>query len=244
MRKPTRRFAALASAVVLGIGALSACGARDSSTASGAASGGADSAGDDKSITIGIAAGWDEDVAVSHLWKRVLEDHGYQVTLTELDVAPVFVGVARGDLDLFFDTWLPVTHADYWEKYQDQVEDLGVWYDQATLNIAVPEYVADKKPIVVTLWHPHWAYSAFPIKDLSDPKGALGSAEKIHSISSKAFAESHPEVAEAIRNFEMDDATLADLEKVVLQDHADDLEAGVEAWVKDNQEYVDSLFQG
>ena len=31
--------------------------------------------------------------------------------------------------------------------------------------------------IVVTLWHPHWAYAAFPIKDLTDPEGALGTAE-------------------------------------------------------------------
>ena len=28
--------------------------------------------------------------------------------------------------------------------------------------------------IVVTLWRPHWAYTAFPIKDLEDPQGKLG----------------------------------------------------------------------
>jgi glycine betaine/proline transport system substrate-binding protein len=305
----SKRVAALATSLVLAAGALAGCGSRsnDSADAASGSSGGSGGGGGDKSVTIGIAAGWDEDVAVSHLWKQVLEDHGYQVELKELDVAPVFVGVAKGNLDLFFDTWLPVTHADYWAKYKNQVKDLGVWYDQATLNIAVPKYVKadsiadlkgmsdqfdgtitgidpgagltritkdkampayglsdyqlktssttamlaalkkatdEKKPIVVTLWHPHWAYSAFPIKDLSDPKGALGDAEKIHTISSKQFASANPKVVSAVQNFTMDDATLADLEKVVLQDHADDPDAGVKAWMKDNKDFVDSMFQG
>ena len=311
MLNRTKRLAALASAVVLATGALAGCGSRANDSAGGGSgtsgSGGSAGGGGDKSVTIGIAAGWDEDVAVSHLWKQVLENHGYQVTLKELDVAPVFVGVSKGNLDLFFDTWLPVTHADYWKKYKNQVKDLGVWYDQATLNIAVPKYVNatsigdlkgmadkfggtitgidpgagltritkdkvmpayglsnyqlktssttamlaalkkatdEKKPIVVTLWHPHWAYSAFPIKDLKDPKGALGSAEKIHTIASKQFAANNPAVVKSIENFKMDDATLADLEKVVLQDHADNLDAGVKAWTADHQDFVNSMYQG
>src|SRR5699024_12733441 len=64
---------------------------------------------DDKSLTIPIAAGWDEDIAVSHLWKYVLEEHGYSVKLPNLDVAPLFVGLADGEADIFFDTWLPNT---------------------------------------------------------------------------------------------------------------------------------------
>jgi len=101
----------------------------------------------------------------------------------------------------------------------------------------------EKKPIVVTLWHPHWAYSAFPIKDLKDPKGAMGKAEEIHSIASEDFTKNNSAVTEAVKAFKMDDETLADLEKVVLQDHKDDLDAGVDAWVKDNQDFVDSMMK-
>ncbi|MGH3424551.1 MAG: glycine betaine ABC transporter substrate-binding protein, partial [Nocardioidaceae bacterium] len=104
-----------------------------------------DGSGD--TVTIGIAAGWAEDVAVTALWKQVLEDHGFTVETKELDVAPVFVGVSKGDLDLFFDTWLPTTHADYWKKYGDQVVDLGVWYDKAPLTITVPTYMKDVNSI-------------------------------------------------------------------------------------------------
>jgi glycine betaine/proline transport system substrate-binding protein len=263
------------------------------------------SAGDEKSLTIPVASGWDEDVAVSNLWKVVLEKNGYDVTLEDMDIGVAFSGVERGDLDVFFDTWLPTTHADYWEKIKDDVEDIGIWYDQATLNIAVPEYMKDvnsiadlkgmadtfdgtitgidpgagltritkeeamptygledydlktsstaamlaalkkatdaQEPIVVTLWHPHWAYSAFPIKDLEDPEGAMGGAEEIHTIARDGFSEDFPKLAEELKAFEMDDETLAELEELVIRKHKDDPEAGVEEWLDANPEFEKAL---
>jgi glycine betaine/proline transport system substrate-binding protein len=98
--------------------------------------------GDDKTITIGWIP-WDEDVVVTHLWKQVLEEKGYTVELKQLDVGPLFAGVSKGDIDLFLDGWLPITHQTYWEQYQGDLEDLGVWYDNAKLTIAVPDYVKD-----------------------------------------------------------------------------------------------------
>ena len=38
-----------------------------------------------------------------------------------------------------FDAWLPSTHGDYWAEHGDQLEDLGAWYDDAPLTIAVNE---------------------------------------------------------------------------------------------------------
>lgn len=248
---------------------------------------------------------WDEDVAVTYLWKRVLEDEGYGVELTQLDVAPVFEGVASGDLDLFFDTWLPSTHEDYWAEYGDRLEDLGTWYDNASLTWAVPEYmdidsiddlvgmedeldgrivgiepgagltrlsreavlpdyaldgyellegstpamlaeldrsIKNEKPIVVTLWRPHWAYTAFPIKDLADPKGSLGSAELIHAVARSGFTADFPDVAEWVGAFEMNDDQLAELENLVLNEYGSGQEeAAVEEWLSDadNRALVD-----
>jgi len=88
--------------------------------------------------------GWDENVAVSNLTKVLLEEElGYEkVELRTLDVAPLFAGVARGDLDAFQDVWLPKTHKTYWEEYKDQVVNLGRWYKgEANLGLAVPDYV-------------------------------------------------------------------------------------------------------
>jgi len=62
-----------------------------------------------------------------------------ETTLSE--VGPLYSGVATGDIDAFLDVWLPNTHARYWEQYQDEVVDLGRWYEgTATLGIGVPDY--------------------------------------------------------------------------------------------------------
>ena len=96
--------------------------------------------------------------------------------------------------------------------------------------------------IVVTLWRPHWAYSAFPIKDLEDPQGLLGDAEGIHSVASTSFGEDFPEVHEWISDFEMPSDLLYSLEDAMFNEYdGDDYGPIVEQWIADNQEYVDGL---
>ncbi len=63
------------------------------------------------SITLAVFNGWDEGIATSELWKAVLEDEGYDVTLEYADVAPLFAGLSTGDYDFTTDVWLPGTHA-------------------------------------------------------------------------------------------------------------------------------------
>ncbi|MEU3839878.1 ABC transporter permease/substrate binding protein [Streptomyces sp. NPDC028635] len=84
---------------------------------------------------------WDEDIAVTHLWKNVLERRGYQLNLKQMDVGPVYTGLASGDLDLNFDAWLPYAQGNYWDKSKDRLKDLGTWYRPTSLEIAVPSYV-------------------------------------------------------------------------------------------------------
>ncbi|MDB5085363.1 MAG: ABC-type proline/glycine betaine transport system, periplasmic component [Bacilli bacterium] len=94
-----------------------------------------------KSVTIGYV-NWAEDVAVTTLWKQLLENHGYQVTAKSLDAGPLFVGLSQGGLDFFFDTWLPYTHKAYVDKYSSDLTDLGVWYQgDAKIGLVVPNYV-------------------------------------------------------------------------------------------------------
>jgi glycine betaine/proline transport system substrate-binding protein len=102
--------------------------------------------GEGKTLKVGWIP-WDEDIVVSHLWKQALEEKGYKVELVQLDVGPLYAGMAKGDIDLFLDGWLPVTHQTYWEQYGDQLEDLAVWYDNAKLALTVPDYVSDVKTI-------------------------------------------------------------------------------------------------
>lgn len=48
--------------------------------------------------------------------------------------------MAQGDIDLFGSTWPERTHDVYWEEHKDNLEDLGTYYDNAKLFLAVPEY--------------------------------------------------------------------------------------------------------
>jgi glycine betaine/proline transport system substrate-binding protein len=129
----SRQKIVLALMLALLVGLIGGCGG-------GGGQGGG--GGNDKSLTIGYID-WDEDVAVSNLAKILLEeDLGYDVELQLVDVGPLFNGVANGDIDAFLDVWLPKTHQTYWEQYQDQVVDLGQWYEgTASLGLGVPDYV-------------------------------------------------------------------------------------------------------
>ncbi|MCX4573864.1 ABC transporter permease/substrate binding protein [Streptomyces sp. NBC_01571] len=90
---------------------------------------------------------WDEDVAVSYLWKNVLARRGYQLNLKQMDVGPVYTGLASGDLDLNFDAWLPYAQSNYWDQHKNDLKDLGTWYAPTSLEIAVPSYVKGVKSL-------------------------------------------------------------------------------------------------
>ena len=279
-----------------GMLALSGCTAGDSTGASG------DSKG---TIDIGLF-NWDEAIAVSNLWKHVLEEEGYEVNLTDADPGAVFLGLSEGDFDVVLDVWLPLTHKDYLEEYGDKIVELGAWNDEAVLTIAVNEdapidsleeladnadlfnnqivgiepgaglttvttdtviptygledmeYTTSSTPamlselkaatsagenIAVTLWRPHWAYDAFPLKDLKDPKGTLGDAESLYSYGSMTFEDDFPEVAERMKAFRMDSETLHSLENAMFNENDDPSNYGaiITEWLADNPDFADSL---
>jgi glycine betaine/proline transport system substrate-binding protein len=92
-------------------------------------------------INIAFIPGWPDAVSTSNLWKVLLEEQGYEVELTGLEVAATFVGLSRGDVDLYLSSWLPNTHEAYWEEFGDELEQLSVWYQPAGLYLTVPSYV-------------------------------------------------------------------------------------------------------
>lgn len=258
--------------------------------------------GDQKEISIGIPSGWDEGVAVSALWTQILEDDGYEVSSKTADIGVVFTGLSKGDFNVLFDAWLPITHKDYVDKYQDDITDLGTWYKGATLNIAVNEdspaktiedlktmgdqygnklvgidpgagltkqtkkaieaygldnldyttsstpamlaelkgAVKSKKNIAVTLWHPHWAYAAYPIRDLKDPKGVMGKGESIHSYGDKDFATQYPTAAKLFKEFSLSDEQLAQLEND-MNDAKGDTASAAKKWLDDNPDFLPTL---
>jgi glycine betaine/proline transport system substrate-binding protein len=282
-----------------------ALGAVGALTLSGCAAGDSGAEGDSQEVSIAIPNGWAEGEAASYLWAAVLEEQGYTVETEYADIVPVFSGVSTGDYDVMLDSWLPNTHADYWEQYGDSMEDLGSWNDDAKNTIAVNEdapidsldelaenadlfgnrivgiepgagltamtqnevipgygledmeFLTSSSPamlgelqaatdagenIVVTLWRPHWAYDAFPLKDLEDPEGTLGEAEGMHTLAREGFSDDLPEVAGWLEDFEMDSELLYSLQNEMFNvNDGSDHEAVVAAWIEENRDWVDSL---
>ncbi|WP_261487616.1 glycine betaine ABC transporter substrate-binding protein [Acididesulfobacillus acetoxydans] len=125
--------------VLLLIASLNGCGGQAGSTGANQPQASATKA--KGTIRIGYVD-WAEDIAVSNLWKEILEKQGYTVNLQSADVAPLFVGLSKDDLDLFLDAWLPVTHKAYWDKYKKDLQDYGIWYQSpARIGLVVPNYV-------------------------------------------------------------------------------------------------------
>lgn len=138
-------------AVLAGMLVLAGCGGDDAESDSGdsATTDSTEAAGEDGESsdggTITVASiGWTEDVAVNALWTELMAERGYTWETTTAEVGSIYTGVADGDFHLFMDAWLPATHADYWDEFGDEINEVVTWYDEAPLTWAVPTYVADE----------------------------------------------------------------------------------------------------
>ncbi|MBU5594004.1 glycine betaine ABC transporter substrate-binding protein [Amphibacillus sp. MSJ-3] len=90
---------------------------------------------------------WDSEVASTHVVAKVLEEQGYNVVTTPIDNAIMWEAVASGDADGMVAAWLPATHGDLYEEYQDQIDQLGVNLEGAKIGLVVPEYMEDVNTI-------------------------------------------------------------------------------------------------
>lgn len=89
-----------------------------------------------------VYVNWAEGIAMTNLAKVAFEDYmNYECNIQVADVGPVYTSVAQGDKDAFLDAWLPVTHADYMDRFADQIEDLGYTFQGARIGLVVPTYV-------------------------------------------------------------------------------------------------------
>ncbi|MDX3244980.1 ABC transporter permease/substrate binding protein [Streptomyces sp. ME18-1-4] len=272
-------------------------------SSSGTAEASASDVGKGKEIKIGYIP-WDEGIASTYLWKELLEERGFKVDTTQYAAGPLYTGVATGQIDFQTDAWLPTTHAEYWKKYGDRLDDLGSWYGPTSLELSVPSYMKDvnsladlkahasefggkitgiepsagmmgllkdkvlgeygldgaytvvdgstpamlaelkrayaaKKPIVVTLWSPHWAYSDYDLKKLDDPKGAWGKGDGVHTIARQGFADDNPEVGTWLKNFRMTEAQLTGVEARIQKAGKGKEQDAVRTWLKENPTLVE-----
>jgi glycine betaine/proline transport system substrate-binding protein len=277
----------------------------------------ADGTGDDETtITVGVFSGWDENYVVFELAKAALEEQGYTVNHLELEAGATYQGTADGELDIMMDAWLPGTHGELYidtdapdgAGFGDQLEDVGCWFDEGFLTIAVnndspaqsldeladhadaygnrivgiepgagltattrdqviPTYGLDDwafpessseamlaeldsamaagDDIVVTLWHPHWAYAAYDIRDLDDPEGTLGDAERLYNLGRPGFHADFPNVAQLMKNLHLTNEQLLELEDLlVLEYDRENNSQAIADWLEDNPDFLDNWRAG
>jgi glycine betaine/proline transport system substrate-binding protein len=65
----------------------------------------------------------------------------------------------------------------------------------AGMTAALQRAVRRDEWIVVTGWSPHWKFGAYELRYLEDPKGVLGSFERVHAVARMGFYQDNVDVA-------------------------------------------------
>jgi glycine betaine/proline transport system substrate-binding protein len=296
-KRTTSTLVALGVAALVALTGCASDGAGGTLEMAGKAPSHATGSGDKGTITIGFLPSWTDGRSTAYLLQDQLGKLGYDVKMQTLsDAGPLYAGLSQGDVDIFPSAWPELTQKAYMDTYRGSIDDLGTYYDDARLTIAVPTYsgidsidqlkgrgaqfggkiigiepgagltaqtqkmmpeyglddeyqlvtsstaamltelksATDKKQeIAVTLWRPFWANSAFPVKDLKDPKGAMGKPEGLHFLGAKGFAKEHPDAAKLISKIVLDDDQYGSLEDTVVNEFGEGEEPqAIDAWIR------------
>jgi glycine betaine/proline transport system substrate-binding protein len=96
--------------------------------------------------------------------------------------------------------------------------------------------VENEEPIAVTAWQPHWMFTAYPLRYLEDPEGAMGEAETISAIARQDLEQDDPVAFAFLESITMNEEQLGELE-LEINEAGDPIE-GVNAWLEGNRDVV------
>jgi glycine betaine/proline transport system substrate-binding protein len=139
-RSLSRRSALVGTAGLMGLG-LAAC---STEVTGGDDDSGSDGGGAGGTITLGYVKSWTDGLSTAYLLDNQLSAAGYTVEHKTIEQpAVLYEALAKGDVDIDPSAWPEVTHKDYMDANEGNIEDLGAYYDNAVLTIAVPDYMDD-----------------------------------------------------------------------------------------------------
>jgi glycine betaine/proline transport system substrate-binding protein len=107
---------------------------------------------------------------------------------------------------------------------------------------ALKAAIQRKRPIVVTLWKPHWAFTAYPIRYLKDPKGLMAGTEQLAGIVRKGLQKDEPQAYDLLSHLTLTEEQLGTLELAIKG--AKDPLTGARAWVQKNPGLVNQWLKG
>ncbi|WHY83955.1 glycine betaine ABC transporter substrate-binding protein [Neobacillus novalis] len=97
-------------------------------------------AGNGEKINL-VYVAWDTEIASTNVIAKVLEQNGYDVKLSQVEVGPMFAGVANGSVDGMVAGWLPSTHNEFYKQYKNDFVDLGTNLHGTKNGFVVPKYM-------------------------------------------------------------------------------------------------------
>ncbi|WP_435101219.1 glycine betaine ABC transporter substrate-binding protein [Arhodomonas sp. AD133] len=101
--------------------------------------------------------------------------------------------------------------------------------------------VAEKRPIVVTAWRPHWKWAAYDLRYLDDPKGVYEGEESVHAMARKGFASDNPKVAAFLERMHFE---LNDLETLMAAAREKGHRRALRDWLNANSDRVRRWLEG
>ncbi|MCG6861091.1 MAG: glycine betaine ABC transporter substrate-binding protein [Chromatiaceae bacterium] len=126
------------------------------------------------------------------------------------------------------------------------IEDYGLDYtlqisSGAGMTAALERAVRRKEWIVVTGWSPHWMFGAYDLRYLDDPKGVLGSFERVHAVARLGFYQDNVEAASFFSRMQL---PIDDLQKAMYDAQETSYKEAVTRYIKNNPKRVDYWVTG
>ncbi|QKK01820.1 MAG: glycine betaine ABC transporter substrate-binding protein [Pseudomonadota bacterium] len=111
----------------------------------------------------------------------------------------------------------------------------------AGMTAALARAVRRDEWIVVTGWSPHWKFGAHDLRYLDDPKGVLGSYERVHALARQGFYQENPEAALFLARMHLD---LDELQNAMFYAQENSYEEAVDRFIDDHEGLIDYWVTG
>ncbi len=111
----------------------------------------------------------------------------------------------------------------------------------AGMTAALERAVNRDEWIVVTGWSPHWKFGAHELRYLEDPRGTLGSFERVHAMARQGFYQDNPEAALVIARMHLD---LDVLQDAMFYAQENSYEEAVDRFIADHPKVIDYWVTG
>ncbi|MCD2255534.1 ABC transporter permease/substrate binding protein [Lactobacillus sp. CC-MHH1034] len=126
------------------------------------------------------------------------------------------------------------------QKTQKAYPNLSGWNistsSSGAMTVALGKAIKNKQPIVITGWSPHWMFSKYKLKYLTDPKGTMGKAESINTMTRKGFKSDNPEAYKVLKNFHW---SQKDIQSVMLKiNQGTEPQQAAKDWIKAHPKQV------